>query len=88
MHRANPSLAETRKRKQHIVSEETRQKIAATMTGKHPNTATRKKMSDMKKGKNHPNFGKQLSSETRKKISDSNKGNTNALGCIRSKETK
>lgn len=84
----NPTLAETRKRKQRIISEETRKKLSAAMSGKHPNAEARKKMSDKKKGEKHPNFGKHLSSETRKKISESNKGNTSALGCIRSEEFK
>lgn len=39
----------------------------------HSNEA-RRKMSEAKKGTNHPNYGKHLSSETRRKISEAHKG--------------
>jgi|SRR3990167_5551154 len=35
---------------------------------------TIQKMSESKKGKNHPNFGKHLSEETKKKLSEARKG--------------
>ena len=35
---------------------------------------TRKKISELQKGKNHPNYGKHLPQETRKKISETLKG--------------
>lgn len=35
---------------------------------------TRKKMSDAKKGKNNPHYGKHLSEEHKKKIGEGNKG--------------
>ena len=35
---------------------------------------TRRKISESKKGVNHPNYGKHLSSETRRKMSEANKG--------------
>ena len=40
--------------------------------GKRHSEAAKQKMSKMKIGSNHPNFGKRLSSETRKKISEFN----------------
>ena len=39
----------------------------------HSNEA-RRKMSEAKKGTNHPNYGKHLSAETRRKISEAHKG--------------
>ena len=42
--------------------------------GKHISEETRKKMSEAKKGENHPMFGKHISEETRKKMSEANKG--------------
>ena len=42
-----------------------------------PSEETRKKMSDAKKGKKNPNYGKQFSEETRKKMSDAKKGKKN-----------
>ena len=44
------------------------------MKDKHHSAETRKKMSESKKGENHPMFGKHRSEETRKKISEANKG--------------
>ena len=44
------------------------------MTGKHHSAETRKKMSESKKGENHPFFGKHHSAETSLKISAANKG--------------
>lgn len=41
----------------------------------HSNEA-RRKMSEAKKGTNHPNYGKHLSSETRRKISEAAEGHT------------
>ena len=38
---------------------------------------TRRKQSEAKKGKNHPNYGKTLSEKTRKKLSEKNKGENN-----------
>ena len=42
--------------------------------GKHRSKETRKKMSEAKKGENHPMFGKHLSEDTRKKMSEATKG--------------
>ena len=39
-----------------------------------PSEETRKKMSDAKKGKKNPNYGKQFSEETKKKLSEAHKG--------------
>ena len=42
--------------------------------GKHHSEETRKKMSESKKGENHPFFGKHHSEETIKKMSEATKG--------------
>ena len=42
--------------------------------GKKVSEETRKKMSESRKGENHPLFGKHLSEETRKKMSEALKG--------------
>ena len=42
--------------------------------GKHNSEETRKKISESKKGENHPLFGKHHSVETRKKMSEALKG--------------
>ena len=49
---------------------------------------SRKKMSEAKSGANHPNFGLHISESTRNKISEKLVGNQNALGVVRSEETK
>lgn len=41
--------------------------------GGRPTEETRKKLSESKKGENHPNYGKHLSEETRKNMSESHK---------------
>ncbi len=41
--------------------------------GSHPSLETRKKMSEAKKGKRHPLYGKHHSEETQRKISESKK---------------
>ena len=51
-------------------SEETKEKIRETSTGKHPSENTRKKMSAAHTGELNHNYGKYHSEETRKKISD------------------
>ena len=43
-------------------------------SGKHLSAETRKKMSESKKGENHPFFGKHHSEETIKKMSEATKG--------------
>jgi len=58
------------------------------LCGFHHSDEAKKKMSDAKSGENHPNYGKHLSETTREKISQRVAGNKNALGCIRSEETK
>jgi hypothetical protein len=50
---------------------------------------TRKKLSEMKKGENNPNYGKKQSEETKRKLSESIKGENHYLyGKTHSKETK
>lgn len=49
---------------------------------------TRRKMSEAKRGANHPNFGKHLSPETKRKIGEVHKGNKYSLGLVRSPETR
>ncbi len=52
------------------ISEETRQKMRDGVKLRPPiSEETRRKMSESKTGKKHPNFGKSLTEETRKKIS-------------------
>ena len=45
-------------------------------TGKHNSAETRRKMSEAKKGENHPLYGKHHTDDTRKKMSESHKGRT------------
>lgn len=47
--------------------------------GKHLYEETRKKLSERKAGKNHPNYGKHLSDETKIKISESQRGEKSRL---------
>lgn len=49
---------------------------------------TKLKMSLAKSGASHPNYGKHLDDDVKKKISSGLKGNKNAVGAIRSEETK
>ena len=49
-------------------------KISKIMKNKVVSLETRKKLSEINKGKNHPNYGKHLSEETKNKISKANKG--------------
>lgn len=50
--------------------------------------AAKQKMSICKAGSNHPNYNKHLNESTRNKIATRLSGNKNALGAIRSTETK
>lgn len=45
--------------------------------GVHPSAETRRKLSESKKGANHPYYGKHLTAEHRRKISESTKGTNN-----------
>lgn len=61
----------------HIVSIETRQKIAKGNTGKHPSKKTRRKMSEAKLGrigKDCVNYGKHHTDEAKRKMSEARKG--------------
>ena len=49
---------------------------------------TKRKMSKSRSGKKHPLYGKHHSDATKRKISDSMIGNKNALGSVRSEETR
>ena len=56
--------------------------------GKHHSSEALKKISEAKKGENHPMFGKQHSEESRKKMSESKKGSyffNNGVICVRAK---
>lgn len=54
-----------------------------------PNDETRRKISDVLKGENNPNFGKHHSDEARKKMSEAKQGENNYwYGKQRSTETK
>ena len=57
-------------------SEETRKKISIAEKGKIISDDVKKKMSDMYKGKNNPNYGKHhlFSYETKKRMSEAHKG--------------
>ena len=57
-----------------IVSEETRRKMAENQTGKKLSDEAKKRLSEMNKGENHPQYGKPKSHETRLKISRGRKG--------------
>lgn len=48
----------------------------------------KKRMSEMKSGANHPNYGKHLKESTRAKISERLQDNHNAQGSTRSAETR
>lgn len=50
--------------------------------------AAKQKMSMCKSGANHPNYNKHLDEETRSKIATRLTGNQNAVGAIRSEETR
>lgn len=50
--------------------------------------SSKQKMSICKTGSNHPNYNKHLNERTRSKIATRLTGNQNALGTIRSDETK
>ena len=52
----------------------------STFKGKHHSAETRKKMSELNKGKNHPFFGKHHSEKTRRKMSKALIGNKRQLG--------
>ncbi len=56
--------------------------------GYHLSDKERQRISKMMTGENHPNYGKHLSETTRSKICLALTGNKNALGAIRSAETK
>lgn len=57
--------------------------------GYHQSEETRKKMSEMRKGENHPFYGKHHSEETKKKIRESTSGENHHLyGKHRSQEAK
>jgi hypothetical protein len=57
--------------------------------GKPLSPETKAKISEAKRGENHPNYGKHLSPETRAKISEANKGKTSPnKGKTTSPETK
>ena len=75
--------------------EETRTKISDTLIATHPHYSsennpnfqgqkrseeTRRRISESKKGENHPNFGKHLSKGTRTKISEANKSRVSFSG--------
>ncbi len=67
------------------MSEETRKRIGESkkgnkfMVGKKHSDATKKLLSDMLKGENHPLFGTNRSDDTKKKIGDANKGEKNGM---------
>jgi hypothetical protein len=56
-----------------IHSEETKRKISEKHKGKILSVEHRKKLSEMKEGKNNPNYGKSLSKETKRKVGQANK---------------
>jgi len=56
--------------------------------GFHHTEESKQIMSEKKRGKNHPNYGKHLSEETKQKIGAIHKGNTYCVGLVRSDETK
>lgn len=59
---------------------ETRKKISKANTGKKHTLETKRKLSEIKKGKPRPDLvGKEFSEETRKKISKANKGNPSPM---------
>ena len=88
LHRKNQTLEEKMKRKNRVVSQETRERLSKAAVGRSFSEETRKKLSAAKQGSRHPNFGKHLSESTRRKISESNAGKTNMLGYHHSEESK
>lgn len=63
-----------KKRKGVVVTDEARENIRKAALGRKHSDASKKKMSEQRKGKNHPMYGKPVSVEMRKKLSDANKG--------------
>ena len=49
------------------------------MKGSHHSLESRKRMSEVKKGENHPLYGKHHSLESRKRMSEAHKGKTRSL---------
>lgn len=88
LHRKNMSREEKNKRKNRVVTKETREKLSKAALGRIFSEETRKKLSAAKQGSRHPFFGKHRPESTRRKISESNRGNTNTLGHHHSEESK
>lgn len=61
-------------RKGKPLSDKTKKRMSLSRTAIWQNPEIRRKMSDLKKGKNNPNYGKPRPEATRKKISESLKG--------------
>lgn len=57
-----------------LLSEETKDKIRKANTGRKHNSVTKKKLSELNKGENNPNWNKPRPESVRRKISKSNKG--------------
>lgn len=57
------------------------------LSGFHHTDVSKRKMSESKRGSNHPNYGHHLRESTREKIRQSAIGNTRAKGIKRSQET-
>ena len=86
-------------RKGKPLSDKTKKRMSLSRTAIWQNPEIRRKMSDLKKGKNNPNYGKPRPEATRKKISESLKGkplsvetckkmSQSLMGKPRSEETK
>ena len=64
-------------RKGSKMAEKTKRKISKATSGRTFSKATKMKMSDAKKGNNHPMYGKHHSEETKRKISKAKKDRRN-----------
>lgn len=63
--------------KKRIITDETKEKIRKARIGTKVSQETRKKMSENRKGKNNPFYGKHLNDEAKKKMSIANSGFNN-----------
>lgn len=63
-----------------------RLRYSIAMTGKKASEETKRKMSEVRKGRPSHRKGKKLSEETRRKMSESRLGNKNAVGAKRTNE--
>ncbi|NMJ86932.1 MAG: hypothetical protein EX285_03720 [Thaumarchaeota archaeon] len=61
------------------MSEKAKRMISKTMKGKKKSKETRRKMSEVKNGKNNPFYGKHHSKETKRKMSKAQTARRNQL---------